>query len=194
MRTMVLAAFLLLGSRPVLDAQVVQQKNLTATTTVTTLDLTAAVVLQDLTVRPIPLLALTLTALADTSVRFALRTGLNGKASQVLQQGKYKLSSVSAVHVGDSSYAWNLIVAISGTATSVELSNANAIVTHKPSTTVAASAQVTPKDIYLRAQGGVFRVEAGLGHGSGFLIDELGGVVVTNDNVVVDATSATKMV
>jgi len=38
--------------------------------------------------------------------------------------------------------------------------------------------------LFERLKGSVFRIEAGLAHGSGFLADTLGGVVITNSHVV----------
>jgi S1-C subfamily serine protease len=49
---------------------------------------------------------------------------------------------------------------------------------------------VTPEGaIYRIATGAVFRVEAGLGHGSGFLVDAA-GLVITNDHVIGTAQRA----
>ncbi len=127
---------------------------------------------------------------ADTSIRFSFRTGLDGKASTSAPPGQYRLASVSAVQVGDSSYAWSIPVTVGANNDPIELTNANAIVARANPVAAPTPVQGTPRDIYLRTHGGVFRVEAGLGHGSGFLIDELGGLVVTNDHVVVNETSA----
>jgi len=38
--------------------------------------------------------------------------------------------------------------------------------------------------VYDRVKSGVVRVHAGLGHGSGFMIDDIPGAVITNEHVI----------
>jgi len=92
------------------------------------LSITAAVVLRDLTVRPIPLLQIELIALADTSRRFQLRTGLDGRVSQSLPGGAYRLRSLSSIQVDDSTFAWDIPVTVTQSGATIELTNANATI------------------------------------------------------------------
>lgn len=152
--------------------------------------ITAAIVLADMTVRPIPLLDLILVnasnELAD-SIHF--HTGLDGKASQAVPSGRYRLLSTTPVAIEGKSYMWDVEVdLLTGNASRIELTNLNAT-----TSSVAAVRQVTPEhEVFTNARSGVFRVESGLALGSGFLIGEQGAnLVVTNDHVVAGSSTAT---
>jgi S1-C subfamily serine protease len=152
-----------------------------------TLKIQTALVLPDLTVRPVPLHELELIDQADTLKRVSLRTDLSGVATVSTAPGDYMLRSLKPTVFTDSAYTWSMPVSLKGSA-SVELTNANAQVTQIKR---IAARQVAPEhEIFERAKSGVFRVEAGLGHGSGFLIDAKNGLVVTNEHVVANATTA----
>jgi S1-C subfamily serine protease len=89
------------------------------------------------------------------------------------------------VLLNDSSYSWSLLVLHAEAGTTVELTNANAISVGR---IVARVKQLSPENrIFDGARNGVFRIEAGLWHGSGFLT-RLPGIetplVITNDHVV----------
>jgi putative serine protease PepD len=117
-----------------------------------------------------------------------LRTALDGTIQQVLAAGRYQLTSVVPVELDGLRMRWALdTVLLAGQTLSLELTNANAIID-----TVASAAPVpTPVGrtvgpevaLYQRLKTGVLRVEAGLGHGSGFLVDSA-GLVLTNAHVV----------
>jgi hypothetical protein len=147
-----------------------------------TVRVVVALVMPDLTVRPVPLHALRLTATADTSHAHELRTGLDGSGAAGIPAGAYRVRSVQPVTLGDSAYAWDVPLEVTPAGVSLELTNANATVTAAARGMVR---QVAPeREVFERVKRGVFRVEAGLGHGSGFLADTLGGLVITNDHVV----------
>jgi hypothetical protein len=130
-----------------------------------------------------------------------LRTGLDGKAVQEAPAGRYHVKSILPVTLDGRAYLWNEPVVIkNGQTTSIELTNANA---HVDSSAVprlavrhsASARAVTPEiGVYERVKRGVFRIQSGLGHGSGFLADTLGGVIVTNDHVVGAGTGVTIVV
>ena len=146
------------------------------------LRLVAALVLADLSVRPVPLHAIELIAEADSSVRRALRTGLDGTIAQAVIPGRYRVRSVQPAALNDSSYRWDLVVDVAAGGAQVELTNANAATA---AATRQVARQVAPeREVYERVRRGVFRIEPGLGHGSGFLIGAEGGLVVTNDHVI----------
>lgn len=152
---------------------------------------TVAVVLSDMTVRPVPLHAIELISAVDSTQRIMLRTGLDGTSSQAVKVGTYILRSVQPVPLNDSSYRWEVPVRIAEAGASVELTNANALVV---ATRRVAARQVAPeREVFEKFKRGVFRIEAGLGHGSGFLAQMPGDIeplVVTNDHVVVNDTLA----
>ena len=149
------------------------------------LSVVVGIVMGDMTVRPLPAFALELVSEADSTQKQPLRTALDGTASVNAPIGRYVLRSVQPAALNDSSYRWNLPVSIAPAGTKVELMNANAIAA---GVRKVAARQVAPeREVFEKVRRGVFRVEAGLGHGSGFLalvpgVDE--GLVMTDDHVV----------
>ncbi len=53
-----------------------------------------------------------------------------------------------------------------------------------PTATTSGRHSTAETLLFERARHAVFRIEAGLGHGSGFLVDAAGGFVATNDHVI----------
>ena len=155
------------------------------------LAVTVAIVLGDMTVRPVPAYALDLVSETDSSQRIALRTALDGQVAQVVPVGRYTLRSVRPAVLNDSSYQWTVPVVVDQSGAKIELSNMNAVAAAAKR---VAARQVAPeREVFEKVRRGVFRVEAGLGHGSGFLasipgVD--GGLVITNDHVVANDTAA----
>ncbi len=143
----------------------------------------AALVDRDMQVRPVPLHSIRLAGTIDTIV---LRTGIDGKAAATLRPGTYALSSVTSVQFQDLRYHWNLEIVVGvGQPLEVALSNDNAIIDSglgSADSRIDASAT-----LFTRFQGSVYRVQAGLAHGSGFLADTLDGIILTNSHVVESA-------
>jgi S1-C subfamily serine protease len=142
------------------------------------LKVTAALVVAELEVRPVPLLDLELVSEADSARRLAGRTALDGTATIAAPPGRYRLRSLRATTVAGSTYAWDVPVELNAPAT-VELTNRNA-----STPTAVAEAGSPEKAVYARVRGGVVRVQAGLNSGSGFLVEGPGVLLVTNDHVV----------
>ena len=165
---------------------------LPAAPTQATLHITAALVMPDLTLRPVPMHALEAVAERDTTVRIAIRTGMDGTVAQVLPLGRFVIRSTQPVTLGDSTYRWTVPVDVAAAGGSLDLSNVNATAAVGPKRAVAR--QVAPeREVFEAAKRAVFRVESGLGHGSGFLAAIPGlpeGLVVTNDHVVANSTTA----
>ena len=155
---------------------------------------TVGVVLPDMSVRAVPLFSLELLDAADTTMRFALRTDLSGAATETACPGHYFVRSVQAATLNDSTYRWQVPLDVTAPGVKVELTNANATVGAAPTTKKVSSRQVAPeREVFEQVKRGVFRVEAGLGHGSGFLAQVPGvaeGLVITNDHVVANDTTA----
>ena len=94
----------------------------------TALSITAALVAEELQVRPVALHQLDLLRAADTARVATLRTGLDGKVKQAVAPGNYRLRSVTPVQLLGKSYRWDLVVTVlKGKSTDVELTNVNAI-------------------------------------------------------------------
>jgi S1-C subfamily serine protease len=165
-----------------------------------TLTLRAAIVLPDYTVRPLPLVPI-VAHRGDRTDSVATRTDLDGRAVLTLPPGVYNIAARTPQPIDGRVYDWSLSVIVRTSATqTLELTNANA--TGSPVTALAAPStapsqgasprpasnsnrQIAPeREVLDRVRTGVFRVEAGAGHGTGFLADTLGGVVITNDHVI----------
>ena len=157
-----------------------------------TIQLMVGVVLSDMSVRTIPLYPVELVSDTDTTQRITLRTDLTGQAKGVLCPGAYHARSLKPAPLTDSTYQWDVAVRVPSSGMNLELTNANAIVT--AATKKTSARQVAPeRDVFEQVKRGVFRVEAGLGHGSGFLAQIPGvseGLVITNDHVVANETEA----
>lgn len=154
------------------------------------IDLTAALVLSDMTVRPLPLLEVRLIGAPDTTRHFSMRTALDGRAHELVPSGGYRIQGETPV-IDGKVYRWDVSVSVPTNGLTLELTNANAAVEERQTPRTTQARQLTPeREVFERVRRGVFRVEAGLGHGTGFLIDTAQGLVVTNDHVVANATYA----
>src|ERR1051325_3695078 len=147
---------------------------------------TAALVAEELQVRPVALHQLELVRVGDTATTVTFRTGLDGKARQAVAPGSYRLRSITPAQLLGKTYRWDLPVALSGgQVLEIELTNVNAVVDTAVVTSKPTARQVAPEIVlYDRIKRGVVRIDAGLAHVSGFLIDTLGGLIVTNDHVI----------
>jgi len=145
-----------------------------------------ALVADELQVRPVPLYGLELLLKSDTTVRTPLRTGLDGRVSSPVASGTYALRSVAPAILGGLTFRWVVPVVVErGKTTHIELSNANAQIDSVPVSPVTTSRQIAPEiAVYERVKRAVVRIDADLVHGTGFLLDTLGGLVVTNEHVV----------
>jgi S1-C subfamily serine protease len=155
------------------------------------LTVTAAVVMADMSLRPLPAFALEMVNETDTIRRISLRTSLNGTVSQTIATGRYTLRSVTPAIISDTSYRWAISIVHGPNGSAIELTNANSTALPVPRLAVR---QVAPeREVFERIRRGVFRVESGLGHGSGFFARIPGvdvALVVTNDHVVANETTA----
>lgn len=153
-----------------------------------------ALVTGDMTVRPVPLHALELRPAEDSTATPALvRTGLDGTLTTALRPGRYVVRSVQPAVLGDSTYRWVVPFTVSVGGAAVELTNANAAVTGSERPRTVTRHVAPEREAFERVKRGVFRVEAGLGHGTGFLVNAPGvasGLVVTNDHVVAQSGTA----
>ena len=151
-----------------------------------TITISAALVDRDMQVRPVPLHALVLAGGGPDTL--SIRTTTDGKASLSLPAGSYSLSSVAPIDFQGQRYRWKLTVSVvAGATTALALTNDNATIDPGTATPTlnAPEARVDPAAaLFERLKGSVFKIQAGLAHGSGFLADTLGGVVITNAHVV----------
>jgi len=152
-----------------------------------TLDLTAAIVLEDLTLRPLPQFAFDAKSTSDSTNVTLMRTDLTGRATTDLPAGSYVIESHQPATIGARRYAWRVpVTLVAGQTAKLELTALNATV---ESLTVAPIARrpAPEAELYQRIRSGVVLIEAGGGHGSGWLTEAAPGLVVTNHHVIVGA-------
>lgn len=156
------------------------------------LRITVALVDDQLAVRPVPLHGLRI--ISPSSDTVDARTGTDGIAQLELAIGSYEIESLSPVAFHARHYRWSLGCSVKASAvTDVSLSNDNAIQTDAPTSRTMSGTvgQPSTSELFQRLRGSVYKVEAGLAHGTGFLADTLGGVILTNSHVVEAADLST---
>lgn len=152
-----------------------------------------ALVVGDLDVKPVPLYTLRLVGQPDTSLVIPARTGLDGLAEGVAPAGSYLVVGESPARANGLAYSWRVpLTVVAGKLASLELTNANATVDSTIAQDLARGGRQIEDAVvtYRRVRRGVFRVEAGVSMGSGFLVDSAKGLVVTNAHVVSGELSA----
>jgi hypothetical protein len=114
-----------------------------------------------------------------------LPTGRDGSGSATVPAGSYTVISLDPVEADGSRFRWELGASVrAGDSTRVDLTNLNAMVTPISAVALRPAAASTESELYRIYRASVLRIEAGLGHGSGFIADTLGGVILTNAHVV----------
>jgi S1-C subfamily serine protease len=153
-----------------------------------TVEVVVAIVGEEMQIRPIPLLSLEVWRGTDTA-RTSVRTGLDGHATMTLPTGDYHIRSAQTPSIAGRRYQWVTDVhVIADKVTHVELTNANAQVDSTIVATVTTARSIAPEiALYDRLKSGVLQVRADLSSGTGFMIDTLDGVVITNAHVVGNA-------
>lgn len=156
----------------------------------TSVRVTVAIVGDNLVIRPVPLHELRLTPLAHGGQDLiTARTGLDGTTTLAIPWGIYEVTSAQPVTVDGTQYFWMVELDAKGSELRLELTNANAR-TAATAPGPPRTRQMAPEmEVYRTVRAGVFRIEAGLQNGSGFLVDS-SGTVLTNAHVVAGVTSA----
>lgn len=132
-------------------------------------------------VKPLALFDFELVSAADSTVRVAIQTDLDGQAEVRVAPGDYVLRSLKPTMAPGRSMRWDLPVRIAGRQpVVVQVTSANGISRGARPEKAFAS----PIELYNAVQHSIVRVQAGLGHGTGFMLEGVPGVAVTNDHVV----------
>lgn len=170
-----------------IPAQVVLSFDLRAQASATdSIRIRIALVREDLSVLPVPLHELRLSPMSEDGNEIVVRTNLDGIFAALAPRGRYRIRSISPVRAIGRSFRWDLEWSHSAEPRVLELTNANAIAEQfLPEREAGVAAGRTPiAEVFAAASPSVFRVDAGLSHGSGFLVDARRGLVLTNEHVV----------
>jgi S1-C subfamily serine protease len=151
-----------------------------------TIRITAALVDQEMQVRPVPLHSLLVASASGDTL--AARTGLDGTATLSVPPGEYTIMSAVPALFQTHRYRWTTrVTVLAGGNREVALTNDNAAteeVDAPPSSQPSRERVDAAAALFDRLSRSVFRIESGLAHGTGFLADTLGGVVITNAHVI----------
>lgn len=143
-----------------------------------TLTIKVAVVTNDLNVKAVPKLVLSIEPEAGSPI--ALSTNFDGVATADLPVGRYRVRSVHGLDFQSKHFDWDIPVQVNAGQNSVELSTDNAKITaaEKPTRVTDELSQQ-----YKRLQNAVVTVWSEFGHGTGFIVDE-SGLILTNQHVL----------
>src|SRR6266576_310271 len=150
-----------------------------------TLSVTVAVVDSQFQVRSLALFQLQVLREGDTVAFATFKTNLQGKASQKLKAGRYTVRGVTPARSQGKLFSWSVpLVVRTSLVTELELTNDNATI-QASDPDVGDRRVIAPEvTLYQRVRNAVLKVQAGLFSGTGFIIDSLGGLVITNEHVI----------
>lgn len=152
-----------------------------------------AIVVGELEVKPVPLYAFHLMGQPDSTIHIPTRTSLDGISEGQAPAGSYLLVSDVPARANGVAYTWRVpITIVAGKTIAVDLTNVNASIDSSTANDLTRGGRRIEGAVvaYRRVRRGVFRIEAGTGHGTGFLVDSAMGLVVTNAHVVSGQLSA----
>jgi S1-C subfamily serine protease len=149
-----------------------------------TLKVRAILLDDDLNQKPVPRLLLQAARLDGAGGEpLTVRTDFDGTAELVLAPGRYRITTPDGVQFQARRYRWDQEIAVSGTSNLLELSNDNA----------AGPPAVAPEpprrsnaliELFRKYQNSVVTVWTEFGHGTGFVVDEKAGLILTNQHVI----------
>jgi S1-C subfamily serine protease len=142
------------------------------------LTIKATVVTNDLNVKSVPKLALSIEP--ESGQPAQISTSLEGNATIDVPPGRYRVKSIRGLDFESKHFDWDVGIQVKAGENQLELSSDNAKITasEKPTrVTDELSAQ------YKQLQNAVVTVWSEFGHGTGFIVDQ-SGLVLTNQHVL----------
>lgn len=128
----------------------------------------------------------TLVDRADSTKKIRVKLGADGTLQLPVPLGNWILKSVKPLKDGTRFVRWELPIKVAASLKApVVLNDANAIIREGP------KPYQNPTEVNEASKAQVVLVQAGLGHGSGFFIDGMRGVIVTNDHVIGNSPTVT---
>jgi S1-C subfamily serine protease len=151
----------------------------------TPLKIIVALVGSDLSLRPVPRLAITLRSLdpSSTAPEVSIRTDFSGSAEAHLNPGRYHLTTPSPVQFEGKVYKWDMDISVPQPENALELSGDNAQVSEAPPGAPSGGEGKSLVKEFDRLQNSVLTVWSEFGHGTGFIVDP-SGLILTNQHVI----------
>lgn len=149
------------------------------------LKINAQLVDKGLNLKPVPKLKLSIREASSTR-RTQLSTGFDGMTSTSLPCGKYLVNTEEPLEFEGKSFKWDLTVTLlPDHPEMLELSNDNALsnVVAAPAELPTGRTQDSLAPLFRKYQDSVVTVWSEFGHGTGFIVDDV-GLVVTNHHVI----------
>lgn len=149
-----------------------------------TLKIRAVLIDGALNQKPVPRLAVSVKAAAESAVPVTVRTNFDGIAEVALAPGKYDVTT-DPVPFDGKEYRWHQTVDVTVAGASLDLSNDNAMVTSAPPAAPPQTMHVVDEltSQFSKLKNSVVTVWSEIGHGTGFIVDDA-GLVITNEHVV----------
>ena len=168
----------LLVANFIASAQTVESQPPEGNPQAATLTIKSAIIANDLSVKIVPKLALTVEP--ENGALISVSTSLEGSATIDLPLGRYRVKSIRGIDFEGKHFDWDVSTEVKRGENRIELSSDNAKITvsDKPSRVTDELASQ-----YKRLQNSVVTVWSEFGHGTGFIVDPT-GLILTNQHVL----------
>jgi len=132
--------------------------------------------------KPVPRLVISIKSADPAATVLSVRTNFDGVVEVQVEPGKYEVSTEPLSFAGQQ-YQWTRTIEVPPSGTSLDLSNDNATASAAPlkQQPVRVVDELTSQ--FIKLKNSVVTVWSETGHGTGFIVDEI-GLVITNEHVI----------